>query len=487
MFLGIDIGTSAVKALLVDDGERVVAEAEIALALSSPAPQWREQAPADWWDAVDAAMRALGGQAAAALSAVRGIGLSGQMHGAVVLDEADRPLRPAILWNDGRATDECAALERDLPGLAQAAGVVAMPGLTAPKLLWLRDHEPRLFARIRLVLLPKDYIRLRLTGERATDMSDAAGTLWLDQANRRWNAAAVAASGLSPDQLPRLVEGTEVAGRLRPDLAGRWGLPAGIAVAGGGGDAACGGAGVGAIEEGDGFLSLGTSGQFFVAGDSYRPKPETLLHSFAHCLPGRWYQMAAMLNGASCLAWAAGLLGEADIGALLDRAEAAHDGPSPVLFLPYLSGERTPHNDPHARGVFFGMDSETGPADMVRAVLEGVAFSFADARACLAAAGTNCENPGVIGGGARSAFWIQILADTLGIPLTRYRGAEKGPALGAARLARIAATGEAPEAVCTKPEIETVVEPNRSQTDRYAEQAEKFRALYTALRGEFRR
>lgn len=486
MFLGIDIGTSAVKALLVDGGERVASEAEIPLALSSPAPLWREQAPGDWWDAVDAAMRALGDQAPKALSAVRAVGLSGQMHGAVVLDDADRPLRPAILWNDGRAVAECAELEQAVPGLAEAAGVVAMPGFTAPKLLWLRNHEPRLFARIRTVLLPKDYIRLRLTGERATDMSDAAGTLWLDQASRRWNDAAVAASGLSTDQLPRLAEGTEVTGTIRPELARRWGLPDGVAVAGGGGDAACGGAGVGAIAEGDGFLSLGTSGQFFTATETYRPKPETLLHSFAHCVPGRWYQMAAMLNGASCLAWAAGLLGEPDIGTLLDRTEASYEGPSPVLFLPYLSGERTPHNDPHARGVLFGMDGETGPEDIVQAVLEGVAFGFGDAQACLAAAGTKCENPGVIGGGARSAFWTQILADVLAIPLIRYSGAEKGPALVAARLARIAATGETPETVCTKPVCEALIEPDPSRAEHYAEQAEKFRGLYTALRDEFR-
>jgi len=485
MYLGLDIGTSAIKALLIDHAGAVLAEAETALAVSRPQPLWSEQNPADWWQAVDASVRKLRRQAATALSQVQAIGLSGQMHGAVVLGADDKPLRPAILWNDGRSQAQCAELEQALPALPSRAGVIPMPGLTAPKLLWLREHEPEVFRAIHKVLLPKDYIRLRLSGEYISDLSDAAGTLWLDQARRDWDDAALAACGLQRQHMPGLVEGSVPSAHLRAAIAQDWGLAAGVVIAGGGGDAAAGGVGVGAINDGDGFISLGTSGQLFVVTEDYRPKPEVLVHSFAHCIPARWYQMAAMLNGASCLAWVASIIGADDINVLLKQVEAAYKGPSPVIFLPYLSGERTPHNNPHARGVFFGMSADTGPLDLVQAVLEGVAFSFADAQDCLSQAGTECAQPGIIGGGARSRFWAQIMADVLGRPLQRYQGAAKGPAFGAARLARLALTQEAAETVCLRPELEQLIEPNASNTVRYAERLPRFRALYQQLRGEF--
>ena len=485
MYLGIDIGTSAIKALLINESETVLAEAETALSVNRPQPLWSEQNPADWWRTVDNSISALHKQAPDALSRVAGLGLSGQMHGAVALGADNKPLRPAILWNDGRSYAQCAELEQLVPALPDQAGVVAMPGLTAPKLLWLRAHEPEVFSEIRTVLLPKDYIRLCLSGELISDMSDAAGTLWLDQAKRDWNEAALAACGLERSQMPVLVEGSAPGGYLRADIAQRWGLPPNIVIAGGGGDAAVGGIGIGAINNGDGFLSLGTSGQFFVATERYQPKPEVLLHSFAHCIPQRWYQMAAMLNGASCLAWAAGIVQETDIEALLKRVEAAYQGPSAVLFLPYLSGERTPHNNPHARGVLFGLGANSGPLDVIQAVLEGVAFSFADAHACLLQAGSDCAQPGVIGGGARSRFWIQLLADVLGRPLQRYRGGAKGPAFGAARLARLAAHGEAPETVCRSPTVAEIIEPRPNYTERYAERVAQYRSIYNQLKSEF--
>jgi xylulokinase len=483
-YLGIDVGTSAIKAILVDEGQAILAEAHAGLTVSRPRPLWSEQDPEDWWQAVEQAVMAVRASAPSAFAAIRGLGLSGQMHGAVLLGQTDRPLRPAILWNDGRSFVEARELREKSPHLAEAVGVLPMPGFTAPKLLWLARHEPEIFAAVRTVLLPKDYVRLKLTGERATDMSDAAGTWWLDEGSRSWSDAALTVTGLTPAQMPRLMEGSALSGTLRPDLARRWGLSGEVGVAGGAGDAAAGAVGLGAIREGDAFLSLGTSGQLFVTTESFRPAPETLVHAFSHALPGRWFQMAAMLNGASCLAWASSLVG-ADIESLLEEAEVTHDKPSPTLFLPYLTGERTPHNDPHARGVFFGLSPETTRTDLVRSVLEGVAFSFADAKDCLGEAKTNLAEAAVIGGGARSAFWTKILASVLDVPLTRYVGGDKGPAFGAARLARLAMTGERPEVVCTPPPVLDVVEPDPAMVEAYRPRLAAFRRLYRVLKPEF--
>ena len=488
IILGLDIGTSAVKAVLVDRAETVRASASIPLTTSRPQLGWSEQQPDDWLLATRSALLELKAEAAAAFSGVRAIGLSGQMHGAVVLDTDNRPLRPAILWNDARAVPECAELLAALPGLPHIAGVPPMPGLTAPKLLWLRKHEPGLFGAIAAVLCPKDFVRLHLTGERCTDMCDAAGTLWLDEAQRRWSRDAVAASGLRLDQMPRLNEGTEVSGNVRPELCAEFGWAPGVIVAGGAGDAAAAAIGLGAIEEGDAFVSLGTSCQLFVTTASYRPRPETLVHAFAHAVPGRWFQMAAMLNGASCLAWIASVLGrEDDIDRLLREVAAARPGPIDVIFLPYLAGERTPHDDASARGVFVGLSASTTAADMTRAVLEGVAYSIRDARLVLAAAGTPLSVAGVTGGGTRSALWLQIISDVTGLTLSRLDGTELGPAFGAARLARVALTGEAVAAVCVKPKVMDWFVPEPQRADVYAAGFARYRSLYAALRPEFQR
>jgi len=485
-YLGIDVGTSAVKAILVDEGQHAVAEADVPLPVSRPRALWSEQDPETWWHGVQAAVDRLRATSATAFADVRGIGLSGQMHGAVLLDGNDRPLRPAILWNDGRSFREAQELGVRHPDLSRAMGVIPMPGFTAPKLVWLARHEPEAFRMLRTVVLPKDYIRLHLTGALSTDMSDAAGTWWLDQARRDWSDDALAATGLSRDHMAGLVEGSQPSGIVRADIARRWGLRDDVVVAGGAGDAAAGAVGLGAIEDGSAFISLGTSGQLFVTTESFSPAPEALVHSFCHALPGRWFQMAAMLNGASCLSWLAGLL-KWDISELLRETEAAYRAPSSLLFLPYLTGERTPHNDPHARGVFFGLTPETWQADLAQAVLEGVAFSFADAKRALEAAGTNLQQAGMIGGGSRSAFWARIFANTLNIPIMRYRGSDKGPAFGAARLARLAVTGEAPEAVCTAPEVLETIVPEPPLVDLYRPRIEAFRSLYRTLRPEFER
>lgn len=484
MFLGIDLGTSAVKAVLLDTDGEIVGEGSAPLDVHRPAPGWSEQDPDDWWSATNVAVAAAAARVPGRLRALEAIGLSGQMHGATLLDAADRPVRPAILWNDGRSALQCAELERLVPDSRAITGNLAMPGFTAPKLLWVRANEPAVHAATRRVLLPKDYVRLRLTGDHATDASDASGTLWLDVAKREWSEPMLEACGLSPNAMPRVFEGTEVTGRLRTAVAKEWGCDP-VPVVGGAGDQAAGAAGAGVIEPGQALLSLGTSGVYFVAGDAFRPNPERAVHAFCHCLPGSWHQMSVLLSAASCLAWVARATGATDEAALLREIEQA-DRPNPrLLFLPYLSGERTPHNDPNALGVFFGIDHDTDRAALGRAVLEGVAFAFADAQDALLGAGTSIQSVSVIGGGSRSAAWGRILASVLERPLVYRRGGEVGPALGAARLACIGASGADPGAVCREPPCDFVAEPEAVLAEHYRERLPRFRELYDNLRSSF--
>jgi xylulokinase len=484
--LGIDCGTSALKTVLVDAHEAVLASASRSYRPDHPQPLWSEQDPQVWLTAMLAAIGDLRKSAPAAMKALGAIGFSGQMHGAVLLDRDDRPLRPAMLHNDARAFAEAGELWQKHPHLAGVVGVKPMAGFTAPKLMWLRRREPQVFARIACVLLPKDYLRLYLTGEKRTDMSDAAGTWWLDEAERRWSSDALAASGVDPAWVPPLCEGCEAAGRLTPSVADELGLPRDVVVAAGGGDAAVGAVGLGAVRPGDAFISLGTATQLIVASDRYRAAPERLVHSFAHALPKRWYRMAAMLNGAGALAFAARLVGR-EVAELEAEAAIGYEGPGETIFLPYLSGERTPHDDPHARGVVFGLGEDASRVDLTRAVMEGVAFTLADARDCLAAAGDSFTQVGLIGGGAKSALWTRMIAAALGCEIVRYRGGETGPAFGAARLARLAATGEAPEDVCKPPEIADVAAPNPALAQAFARARERFVGLYRALKPEFLR
>jgi xylulokinase len=483
-YLGLDLGTSALKALVVDEAERPLAAVEAPLATQHPGPLGSEQRAEDWWAATETALDRLRAEAPAAMAAVSAIGLSGQMHAALLLDKADRPLRPAMLWNDGRAFAEAAMLRRAHPELAPLLGVPPMAGFTAPKLVWLARHEPATMAAARSLLLPKDYLRLRLTGERATDASDAAGTWLLDQERRSWSDRAIAAVGIDPTILPPVVEGPDRTGTVRPDCARRFGLRPGVVVAGGGGDTPCGGVGIGAVADGMGYVALGTSAQIFTAASAHRPAPERLVHAFCHALPSRWYQMAALLNGASVLSFVATLLGAVDVRALLAEVEAEFRAPSPLLLLPYLAGERTPHDNPHARGVVFGLSPSTTRAELVQAALEGVAFSLADARDALAAVGTVLPCPGFIGGGARSRLWARIIAAALDTPLRLYAGGDRGPAFGAARLARLAID---PAASLAEPAVAAVVAPEPGLVEAYAARLPRFRSLYQAVRGEFGR
>ena len=488
MYLGIDLGTSGVKAVLVDDGDRVKGQLAAPLDVSTPRPLWSEQNPEDWWTATCRAVDGLGAEHGPALAATRAIGLSGQMHGATLLDARGEVIRPAILWNDGRSGAECAALEARVPESRRITGNLAMPGFTAPKVLWVAAHEPEVFARVAKVLLPKDWLRYRLSGEHAAEMSDASGTLWLDVANRRWSEEMLAATGLDLGHMPRLVEGSAPSASLSPALARRWGMSGEVVIAGGAGDNAAGAAGIGTVVPGRAFLSLGTSGVLFAATRAYAPNPERAVHAFCHCFPETWHQMSVILSAAASLAWATGVTGAGDESSLVAEAEPAeaHLERAP-LFLPYLTGERTPHNDPHAKGVFFGLDPATGRGDLGWAVLEGVAFAFADGHDALLEAGTEIGEISVIGGGARSALWGRILAAALRRPLTYHAGSEVGPALGAARLARLAATGETPEEVCTPPPVDRVEEPEASLAERLTPRLERWRALYRVLRPEMRR
>jgi xylulokinase len=484
-FLGLDIGTSSVKALLVDSAQRPLAVGNAALEVSRPRPLWSEQDPEDWWQATLAAVAEVRAAAPEAWRALAGIGLSGQMHGATLLDGAGRVLRPAILWNDGRSGAECAELHRLVPDLTARAGNIAMPGFTAPKLLWVRRHEPEVFAATRSVLLPKDYVRWRLTGARVSDMSDAAGTLWLNVAGRAWDETLLAATGLTRAHMPDLVEGSAASATLAAAQATAWGV-ARVAVAGGGGDNAASAVGIGAVRPGEGFLSLGTSGVVFAVTDRFVAAPERTLHAFCHAVPGRWHGMSVILSAAASLAWIADLVGAADMGALLSRiaawaAVAGRRQTAPV-FLPYLSGERTPHNDPEASGMFAGLRAEHGAEALAYAVLEGVAFALADGYDVLRAAGAPLDRCMLVGGGARSALWGQMLADVLGVPLALPEGAETGAALGAARLAILAAGAGTEAEVCAPPPVRETFAPDPAMAPVYAPRLARFRALYPAER-----
>lgn len=476
--LGIDLGTSGVKALLLD-GERIVVTASAPLAESHPQPGWSEQDPEAWWAATCACLDQLQATQRAALAAVRAIGLSGQMHGATLLNAQGQLLRPCILWDDGRSAAQCAQLEARVPQMRRITGNAAMPGFTAPKLLWVRKHEPEVFARTATVLLPKAWLRYRLCGEFIEEMSDASGTLWLDVGARRWSAEMLAACGLSEAQMPRLVEGNAPAGELLPQWVQRWGFAQAPLIAGGAGDNAAGAVGVGAVSPGDAFLSLGTSGVLWATTAGFAPCPERGVHAFCHALPDTWHQMGVMLSAASCLSFWARATGRSEAQALAALGEHP-TAPAPCWFAPYLSGERTPHNDALVRGGFLGLAADTSGVAMTQAVLEGVAYSFRDARDALAAAGTRIAEADLIGGGSRSAYWADMLANVLGITLHQVVGSEHGCALGAARLARMAAEGGS--VMAAKPKRLRSFEPRAALARQYDEAFALWRTLYPLLR-----
>ena len=479
MYIGIDLGTSGVKAILLDEQGTVLASQTEKLTVSRPHPLWSEQDPEQWWQATDRAMKGLGQQHS--LQGVKALGIAGQMHGATLLDKQQRVLRPAILWNDGRCAQECELLEAQVKTSRQITGNLMMPGFTAPKLLWVQRHEPDIFRQVDKVLLPKDYLRLRMTGDFASDMSDAAGTMWMDVAKRDWSDEMLAACHLSRDNMPALYEGCDITGHLLPAVASAWNMPA-VPVVAGGGDNAAGAVGVGMADAGQAMLSLGTSGVYFAVSEGFLSKPESAVHSFCHALPGRWHLMSVMLSAASCLDWAARLTGLTTVPALISAAESADNQADPIWFLPYLSGERTPHNNPQAKGVFFGLTHQHGPAELARAVLEGVGYALADGMDVVHACGVTPKSITLIGGGARSPWWRQMLADISGLQLDYRTGGDVGPALGAARLAQIAVNPDKPLSdLLPQLQLEQTHCPDVQQHTVYQQRRETFRRLYQQL------
>lgn len=481
MYLGLDLGTSGLKAILTDGAGSVIDTAEMHYANPHPQQGWSEQDPADWVSACAQALDTLKARQPDAVAALRGIGLSGQMHGATLVDADDQVLRPCILWNDTRAAQQAAWLDAQ-PQMRDITGNIVFPGFTAPKLLWLQSHEPGTFAKVAKVLLPKDYLRLWLTGEHVGDMSDSAGTSWLDVGARDWSDVALATGQMRRDQMPELCEGSAVSGHLRDVLRERWGIAGPVVVAGGGGDNAAAACGAGCFAEGQGFVSLGTSGVLLAAKDSFAPDAGSAVHTFCHAVPDRWYQMGVILAATDCMNWLSRQTGQsaADLaGALPDHIS----GPSSLTFLPYLSGERTPHNNAQVRGAFVGLDIAHGTPDLTQAVIEGVSYALRDCLAALNGTGTQLTSVIAMGGGARSRYWLETLATVLDLPLSIPAGGEFGAALGAARLGIAADTGAPVADIMTPPAIAETIDPRPDLQDRYAAGWQRYRALYPALCG----
>ena len=475
MYIGLDLGTSGLKGVLIGEDQVVLAEATAPLTVSRPAEGWSEQAPSDWIRAAETVFDQL---SAKGLGSVRGIGLSGHMHGATLLDAGDDVLRPCILWNDTRSFEEAAELDGD-PMFRRLTGNIVFPGFTAPKLDWVRKHEPRIWDRVAKVLLPKDYLRLWLTGEHVGEMSDAAGTAWLDTGKRDWSDELLTATGLTRAQMPRLVEGSQVSGTLRAELASRWGVAPGVVVAGGGGDNAASGVGVGVVRAGEAFVSLGTSGVLFAANDGYQPDAATAVHTFCHALPDTWHQMGVILAATDALNWYAKLVG-ADAAKLTGELRALK-APGKTLFLPYLGGERTPLNSASVRGAFIGLEHATDRQAATRAVLEGVTFAIRDSRDALAATGTKLEHLLAVGGGSRSDYWLKLIATALDCPVQLPVAGDFGGAFGAARLGLMAATGAGAE-IATLPPIARTIDPDPSLKDAFDAGHARFRAAQSAIK-----
>ena len=476
MFIGLDLGTSHLKGIVIDDAQNVCAEASVSLSLMRPKNGWSEQNPQDWLDATENVMSSLANKVN--LKKVNAIGLSGQMHGATLLDKNDNVLRPCILWNDTRSAEEASYLDSKTI-FRNLTGNIVFPGFTAPKLAWVRKHEPNIFEKISKVLLPKDYLRLWLCGEYVAEMSDAAGTSWLDVKRRDWSDALLAETDLDRSQMPTLIEGCEISGVLKKTHASKWGLPHGVIIAGGGGDNAASAIGVGVVKAGDAFVSLGTSGVLFAASDEYQPDAASAVHTFCHALPNTWHQMGVILAATDAMNWFGQVLNSSaqemtnDLGVL--------KAPSKTLFLPYLGGERTPHNDAQIRASFINLDHNADRQAMIRAVIEGVAFAFRDCFDALSSTGTKINQLVAVGGGAKSEYWVQAIATALGLPISIPVAGDYGGAFGAARLGMIA-YGINRYDVAISPKIKHIIEPVMSLHDDYLSALKSYRETYKVLK-----
>ncbi len=498
--LGLDIGTTGVKALVIDDAGYTLATHTDEYPLSTPRPGWAEQDPERWWRATIAATKAVLAKARIRGDQIRGVGLSGQMHSSVFLDEHDEVIRPALLWCDGRTTEQRHQIIDTVGGEDAMRQLVSNPpleGFTLPKVIWLRDREPRNFERLRTLLLPKDYIRFRLTGEKLMEVSDAAGTAMFDVVHRRWSSELMKKLGLSPDMLVPVRESVDDCGHITSTAAELTGLKAGTVVAGGGADNTCGAVGTGIVREGRVLSSLGTSGVVFAHTDTVKVDPGMRAHTFCHSVPGKWYLMGVMLSAGGSLRWLRDTVAEAErtqaqqadrdpYDIMAEEAAQAPVGSEGLIFLPYLSGERTPHKDADARGAFVGLSLRHGRAHIMRSVFEGITFGMRDSLSIVRELGLSIEQIRATGGGAKSTFWRQMQADIYGAPVVTVNAAE-GPAFGAALMGGVAAGvyGDLAEASDELVRVESTAEPDTKRAAQYDEWYEQFRALYPALKDQF--
>jgi len=488
-FIGIDTSTTATKALLMDESGAVLGVASTEYPYETPQPLWSEQDPSLWWHATGESIRQVIANTGVDAKSVKGVGLTGQMHGLVLLDKNGKVLRPAILWNDQRTGEQCDAIRARLgrKKLIQITGNDALTGFTAPKILWVQDHEPEIWERTRHILLPKDYVRYKLTGEFASDRAGGAGTILFDLAKRDWSPEVLSALDIPAETLPETYEGTDATGKLSPSVANELGLPAGIPVYGGGGDQAAAAVGTGAVKSGVVSLSLGTSGVVFATTDSPFIEPEGRLHAFCHSVPGKWHLMGVMLSAAGSLRWHRDTFApETGFDTLLEPVNDVPAGSDGLFFLPYLTGERTPHPDPLARGAFVGLTVRHSFPHLTRAVLEGVSYGLRDSFELMKSAGLeNISQVRVTGGGAKNSTWRQILADVFNTEIVTVN-AEEGAAYGAALLA---ATGAnvfpSVEAACEKTiQITGSTSPGTDQKV-YEKFYPLYRDLYPALKPNF--
>ena len=484
LYIGVDLGTSAVKLLLMDSEGKIINIVSKEYPLYFPHPGWSEQKPEDWYEQTMAGIKEL--LADADRSRVAGISFGGQMHGLVILDKEDRVIRPAILWNDGRTGEETEYLNTAIgrEKLSEYTANIAFAGFTAPKLLWVKNKEPENFARIAKIMLPKDYIAYKLTGVHCTDVSDASGMLLFDVKNRRWSGEMCGICGIRPDQLAKCYESYEAVGTLLPEIAQELGIPASVKVAAGAGDNAAAAVGTGTVGDGMCNISLGTSGTIFISSKKFGVDRHNALHSFAHA-DGSYHLMGCMLSAASCNKWwMDDIIGTGDYGTEQQAIEKL--GENHVYFLPYLMGERSPHNDPDARAVFLGMSMDTTRADMTQAVLEGVAFALLDSLEVAKSLGIELTRTKICGGGAKSPLWKKIIANVLNLKVDVLES-EEGPAMGGAMLAAVAC-GEykSVEEIAGKVvKIVETVEPEPELVEKYRERYRKFREIYPACRSLF--
>nr|WP_321456028.1 xylulokinase [uncultured Cohaesibacter sp.] len=480
MYLGIDLGTSGVKVVIMSADQQIIASTNQPLSVSRPASGWSEQDPESWILATATAFDDLAKANPDLLKQVRAIGLSGQMHGATMLDEKDAPIAPCILWNDTRSHEEAAKLDAT-PGFRELTGNIVFPGFTAPKLAWMQANKPELFEKIRKVLLPKDYLRLWLTGDYVSDYSDSAGTSWLDVGKRVWSPDLLAATGLDLSHMPALAESTDSTGTIRKELVERWGFSAEAIVAGGAGDNAASAIATGIVGEGDAFISLGTSGVIYAAINSYRPLPQSAVHTFCHSTANHWCHMAVILAATDALNWYANLVGSkaADLTKALGDEIAA---PGSTLFFPYLGGERTPHNDASIRGGFIGLSHPDDRVVLTRTVLEGISYAFKDGIKALEAAGTSLSRLIAVGGGSSSDYWLSLLATILDKQIDRPTAGDFGGAFGAARMGLVADQNGDPSVLCKMPSIEKSFYPNKALQDSFESAYARYAAAYSSLK-----